>query len=91
MDVDAVLANAAPRPPDVEFITAEDSSGLEAKIDVYAKEVEAKVPPELLYAYKDYNVVRAGGLYIGVAQELRPMDVRDVLTNAVPRPPLKNS
>ena len=89
MDVDAILTKAAPRPPDDEFIIADDKSSLEAKIDVYAKEAEAKAPPELLYAYKGYNVVRAGELYVGVAQELGPMDVRDVLTNAVPRPPSK--
>jgi hypothetical protein len=32
-------------------------------------------------------VVRAGALYVAVTQDLDPLEVRDVLTNAVPRPP----
>ena len=45
--------------------------------------------PQLLYAHKGYNVIRTGELYVAVAQELGPMDVRDVLTNAMRRPPSK--
>ena len=48
---------------------------------------ETTAPPELLYEYKGYNIVRARGLYVAVAQDAGPMDVGDVLTNAAPRPP----
>ena len=44
-------------------------------------------PPELLYEYKGYNIVRARGLYVAVAQDAGPVDVGDVLTNVAPRPP----
>lgn len=87
VDVDRVLANTAPRPPADQFITAGVASELEAKIDVHAKEAAATAPPTLLYAYKGYNLVRARGLYVAVAQNAGPMDVGDVLTNAAPRPP----
>lgn len=86
IDVDAVLANIAPRPPDDKFIIADDSSSLKAKIDVYAKEAKAKALPESLYAYRGYDAIRSGEVYFGVAKEPSPMDVRGVLTNAV-RPP----
>jgi hypothetical protein len=87
MDVDAVLANTAPRPPSEKFITARSTPDLEAAIDRYAKQADAEAPPELLYAYKGYNIVRAGEHYIAVAQELGPMDVRDVLKSVIARPP----
>ena len=39
---------------------------------------ETTAPPELLYEYKGYNIVRARGLYVAVAQDAGPMDVGDV-------------
>ena len=64
------------------------ASGTEVAHDVSCtQEAADRATPELLYAYKGYNVVRLGELYIGVAQELGPMDIRDVLENATPRPP----
>jgi hypothetical protein len=87
LNVDNVLANAAPRPPSDKFIVADDSSSLETKIDAYAKDGETSEPPELLYDYKGYNLVRARGLDVAVAQDVGPIDVDRVLTNSVPRPP----
>ena len=87
MDVMDVLNNTAPRPPDDKFIVGDDDSNLKVKIDAYAKDAEANSPPELLYEYKGYNIVRARGLYVAVAQDAGPMDVGDVLTNIAPRPP----
>ena len=52
-----------------------------------AKEPAVSATPELLYEYKGYNIVRARGLYVAVAQDADPMDVGDVLANSAPRPP----
>ena len=57
-----------------------------AAADREATETNNK-PPQLLYAYRGYNIVRTGGRYVGVAQELGPMEVDAVLANAVRRPP----
>ena len=64
---------------------AQDVSAL--RPNACAKAGEDAGIPHLLYAYKDYNVIQVGKLYVGVAQDLGPMDVRDVLLNTVPRPP----
>ena len=70
---------------DSEREIARDASTLQS--DTCTKAAEVSATPQLLYAYKDYNIVRAGEFYVGVAQELGPMDVDAVLTNAVSRPP----
>ena len=43
--------------------------------------------PQLLYSYKNYNIVRFGGWYLGVAKELGAINLADVLANKAPRPP----
>ena len=48
---------------------------------------DAATPPELLYAYSGYNLIRLGRLYIAAAHDLGPMDINPVLTGAAPRPP----
>ena len=70
---------------DSEREIARDVSTLQS--DTCTKAAEVSTTPQLLYAYKDYNIVRAGEFYVGVAQELGPMDVDAVLMSAVPRPP----
>jgi hypothetical protein len=49
--------------------------------DIYAT-------PELLYAYHGYNVVRMGRAYVGLAQNLGPIDTNQVLAGTAFRPPL---
>jgi hypothetical protein len=43
--------------------------------------------PRLLCAYGDYNVVRVGKSYLGVARELGPIDLPAILANEAPQPP----
>ena len=71
--------------PNSEREIARNASTLQSDTCTNAAEVSAT--PELLYAYKDYDIVRAGEVFVGVAQELGTIDVDAVLTNAVPRPP----
>ncbi len=52
-------------------------------------EADANALPHLLYAYRDYNIIRVGQAYIGAAHDLGPMDINPVLTGAAPRPPLE--
>jgi hypothetical protein len=52
-------------------------------------QADAHASPQLLYAYRSYNVVRVGRLYIGAAHDLGPFDVNDVLTSKISRPPLE--
>jgi hypothetical protein len=42
--------------------------------------------PQLLYAYRDYNLVRVGQFYVAAAHDLGPLNINDILTKKVPRP-----
>lgn len=54
-----------------------------------AWEGDAHAPPQLLYAYRDYNIVRVGRAYVGAAQDLGPTDINAVLIGTSSRPPLQ--
>ena len=87
LDVASVLSNTAPLPPAAKFIVARDIVSLKVTVDTYAKEAKAGAPPQILYIYKGYNVIRSGELYVGAAQDLGTMDVGDVLAHTAPQPP----
>ena len=84
IDALAILRNALPRPPDVQFIVAKDIASLKRMID---NTVDPYAPPRVLYTYRFYNVVRFRQLYVGIARELGAIDVGAVLTDTAPRPP----
>jgi len=80
VDVAAIIANKAPRPPATKFIVSNDIGSLQATLD--------RFPPMIpLYYYKNYRVVRFGASYVGVAQELGPIDVAAIMANTASRPP----
>jgi hypothetical protein len=49
--------------------------------------VDGDASPEPLFAYRGYNIVRVGQLYLGVARALGPTDIPAILAGTVPRPP----
>jgi len=85
LDVAAVLAGDASYPPESKFLVAADRLRLQHAIDALVHE-SAKPLPQLLHAYKSYNIVSVGEVYVAAAQELGPLDVKAVLAGAAPRP-----
>ena len=87
INVPAILANAAPRPPAADFIFEKDPAVLEQRIDACSKDTfDPHMPPQQFFAYGNYNVVRVGRQYVGVAQGVGKIDFAAVLANAAPRP-----
>jgi len=50
-------------------------------------QADARATPQLLYAYRNYNVVRVGRLYVAAAFDLGPLNINEVLTRNVSWPP----
>jgi hypothetical protein len=50
-------------------------------------QADARATPQLLYAYRSYNVVRVGRLYVAAAFDLGPLDINEILTRNVSWPP----
>ena len=82
IDLVAVMAHKAPRPPVTKFVVTSDLSSLQATLEVLAAPTA-----ELLYSYKNFNIVRFGESYLGVAQELGQIDLAAIMANRTPRPP----
>ena len=89
LDVRAVMTNAAPPPPQGQFLVAADVASLEHAID--AATMACPHPPSekplLLFTYKDFHIVHIGELYAGIAADAGLIDVDAVLANKAPPPP----
>ncbi|HTV29678.1 MAG TPA: hypothetical protein VMF32_18050, partial [Xanthobacteraceae bacterium] len=71
--------------------TAQQAIGEEFRGAIVVKQkplwpLDLEAAPELLYSYHHFNVVRLGSLYVGVAQDAGPMDIRSALGGALSVP-----
>jgi hypothetical protein len=84
IDLPAIMAHEAPRPPAAKFMVASDVSSLKAILGGFAN---ADEPLKLLYDYNGYNVLRVGKFYVAVARSLGDIDVPAVLARTAASPP----
>lgn len=60
---------------------------LDRLAELAATQSIADAVPQFLYTYKKYNVIRFGPLRVAIAQDLGPIDLHNILTNAKYQPP----
>ena len=69
-----------------EELIGRDFRGALAAVDKLRSPI-LDADPVLLFSYKNFNVIRYGKVYVGVARELGKLDVEAVMANLSPFPP----
>ncbi len=68
-------------------VIGREFKGAVVAADKLRSPVQSNATQVLMSVYKNYNILRVGGLYVGIAQELGDIDLGAVMAKAIPAPP----